>query len=95
MRTFFTLVIAVLALATTGCTGDQTSLMAQSCQDLLAQDDSSGTQRFIRAAEERIASLNEPQNKLTTFVRDLQDPDALTHKKALEQCLWQLKARES
>ncbi len=95
MKLFSTLIIATVVLSTSGCMSDPTELMVESCQHLLGQDDVSGTRRFVTAAEERIAALNEPANRLTTFVRDLQDPDAMTHKPALEQCLWQLKARQS
>ena len=95
MKAFVASLIALLVVASTGCMGDQTRLMAESCQNMLYHDDLAGAKSFIRDAEEQVAALNGPQNKFTRLVRSLQDPQAMTFKPALEQCLWMLKSRQS
>lgn len=94
MKSLATLFVAVSALSTTGCMSDKTRNMAETCQDLLAQGEPSEVRTFIQDAQQQLASLDKPGNKVTTYLRDLQDPDAMTHKPALEQCLWLLKSRQ-
>ena len=95
MKLLIALIIAVLALGSTGCMSDKTKNMAETCQDLLEQSNPSDARTFIQDAREQIASLNKPQNKVTGYLRDLQDPEAVTYKPALEQCLWLLESRQT
>ncbi len=95
MKLFVALIVSVLALGTTGCMSDQTKNMAETCQDLLEQSDPSDVRGFVEDAQEQLASLNKPGNKVTAYLRDLQDPEAMTYKPALEQCLWLLKSRQT
>ena len=95
MKLWTWLVAATLALAATGCASDRTQNMAEACQGLLEAGDSSSARAFIRDAEKQLSSLDKPGNKLTQFLRELQDPDAMNHKAALEQCLWLLKSRQA
>lgn len=88
-------VAAVLAIGATGCTSERTRNMAETCQGLLEDGDQASARTFIRDAGKQLSSLNKPGNKLTGFLRDLQDPDAMVHKAALEQCLWMLKSRQA
>lgn len=85
--------IVVFGLVVTGCVGDRTKNMAQTCQGLLEQDERNA-RTFIQDAEKQIAMLGKPRNKITAYLHDLQDPDAMTHKSELEQCLWLLKSRQ-
>lgn len=73
---------------------DQTKNMAETCQDLLEQGDRSDVRSFIQDAEQQLSSLDKPQNKAATLLRNLQDPEAMAYKPALEQCLWLLKSRQ-
>ena len=86
--------IVVFALAATGCVGDRTKNMAQACQGLLEEDGQRNARTFIQDAEKQIAMLGKRRNKFTAYLLELQDPDAMTHKAALEQCLWLLKSRQ-
>lgn len=95
MKTFPALAIAALVLVQTGCTSNRTQGMATTCQSLLEQDETSSDRRFIREADKQLAALNEPSNKLTRALRDIQDKDALIYKPQLEQCLLMLKSRQS
>lgn len=95
MKALPSLAIVALALGCSGCMGERTKQMARTCQDLLDRSDQSNARTFIRDAEAQLASLDKPGNKLVTYIRELQDPDAMTHKPALEQCLWLLKSRQS
>ena len=95
MRTFCALVIAIMVIGSSGCLNDRTNSMLTTCQSLLGDDDHTGDKRFIRDAEEQLASLKKPQNRMTAGLRDLQDHDAMTLKPALEECLFQIKARQS
>ena len=95
MKFFIALIVAVFALGSTGCMSDQTKNMAETCQDLLEHGDLSDVRTFIQDAQEQLASLNKPGNKVTTYLRNLQDPEAMTYKPALEQCLWLLKSRQT
>lgn len=95
MRTFNALLIAIMVFGTSGCLNDRTQSMLTTCQSLLGDDDHSGDQRFIRDAEQQLASLKKPQNRITAGLRDFQDHDAMTLKPALEECLFQIKARQS
>jgi cell division protein FtsB len=88
-------IVVAFSLAATGCIGDRTRNMAEACQGLLEQEGArSNARTFIQDAEKQLAYLGRPTNKLAAYVRDLQDPEAMTHKAALEQCLWLLKSRE-
>jgi hypothetical protein len=86
--------IVVFVLVVTGCVGDRTKNMAQACQSLLEQDGQRNARTFIQDAEKQIAMLGKPRNRFTAYLLGLQDPDAMTHKAALEQCLWLLKSRQ-
>jgi hypothetical protein len=88
-------IVVLLAFATVGCVADRTRAMAASCQLLLDSSDQPAPRTFIHDAEQQLASLESPGNALTDFVRGLHDPDAMTYKPALEQCLWLLKSRQS
>ena len=95
MKLFIALIVTFLALGTTGCMSDQTKNMAETCQDLLDQGNLSDVRTFIQDAQEQLASLDKPGNRVTTYLRDLQDPEAMTYKPALQQCLWLLKSRQT
>ncbi len=95
MRTRYLLVIAIMVLGSSGCLNDRTRNMVTTCQSLLGDNDHTGDKRFIRDAEEQLASLKKPQNRIAAGLRDLQDQDAMTFRPALEECLWQIKARQS
>ena len=84
-----------LAIGLTGCTIDKTEAMAQSCQSLLDSPDEPAPRTFIEDAEARVTSLSEPQNKLLAYAREIQDPDAMKYKPALEHCLLQLKYQQA
>ena len=94
MKPVYVLIIAVLLVAPTGCMSDRTRNMVTTCRNLLEQDDQSGVKKFIRDAEEQLASLEKPHNKIVIAVRDIQDQDAMTYKPALQECLWLLKSRQ-
>ncbi len=94
MKPAIALKFAAFALTATGCVGDRTKNMAQACQGLLLEDGQRNARTFIQDAEKQIAMLGTPRNKLTAYLLELQDPDAMTHKAALEQCLWLLKSRQ-
>ncbi len=94
MKPAMALIVIAFALAATGCIGERTQNMAQTCQGLLEQDGQPNARTFIQDAEKQLAALDKPRNKLTAYLRDLQDPDAMTYKPALEQCLWLLKSRQ-
>lgn len=95
MKTMPAIVVAILALGSTGCVGDRTRNMAETCQHLLEGGGQTSTRTFLRDAEAQLASLEEPSGKLAGYLRDLQDPDAMKYKPALEQCLLLLKSRGS
>ena len=95
MKFFIALIILFTSLSVSGCMGDQTKNMAEACQNLLAQNDRSEVRAFIKDDEEHLAALNKPNNKVTAYLGNLQDPDAMTHKPALELCLWLLKSRQT
>jgi len=94
MKRTLVLTMVAFALAATGCVGDRTQNMAQTCQRLLEQDGQTNARTFIQDAEKQIATLGKPRNKLTAYLLGLQDPEAMTYKPALEQCLWLLKSRQ-
>ena len=87
-------ITVAFALAATGCVGDRTQNMAQTCQRLLEQDGQANARAFIQDAEKQIATLGKPRNKFIAYLLSLQDPEAMTYKPALEQCLWLLKSRQ-
>lgn len=93
MKSAIALIVVAFAFAATGCAGDRTRNMAQTCQRLLDEDGQTNARSFIQDAEKQIAMLGKPRNKLTAYLLGLQDPEAMTHKAALEQCLWLLKSR--
>lgn len=95
MKAVIALIVAMLALGSTGCMSDQTKNMAETCQNLLEQGDPSNVRTFIQDAQDQLASLNKPGNKVITYLRDLQDPEAMTYKPVLEQCLWLLKSHQT
>ena len=95
MKQITGLTISFIVLGLTGCMNDQTKAMAEVCQQILEQTDQRAPVTFIEDAESRIASLSKPQNKLLTYARDLQDPEAMTYKPLLEQCLSQVKQRQA
>lgn len=95
MRPTYLLVISALILGSSGCMSDRTKNMTDTCQNLLEHNDQSNARRFVRDAERQLEVLNKPQNRFTKVLRDIQDHDALTFKPALEECLWQLKSRQS
>lgn len=95
MKRLPVLLVSIFALASTGCMSDRTGRMAETCRSMLVREDLTGTRTFIRDAEAQLASLEGPANALMRYLRDFQDPDAMKHKPALEQCLWQLKSRQS
>ena len=82
---------ALLVVALGGCVRDETRLMAATCENILAQDSPSGIDSFLRDAEARLAALEGPPNRLEKLVRELQDPEAMKYRPALEYCLVQLK----
>ena len=94
MKPAIALIVVAFALAATGCIGERTKNMAQTCQGLLEQDGPQNARTFIQDAEKQLATLGKPRNKLIGYLRDLQDPDAMTYRPALEQCLWLLKSRQ-
>lgn len=94
MKPSITLIVIAFALAATGCVGDRTKAMVQTCQSLLEQDGQTNARTFIQDAEKQIAVLGKPRNKVTAYLLELQDPEAMTYKPALEQCLWLLKSRQ-
>jgi hypothetical protein len=94
MKPALALIVPAIALAATGCIGERTKNMAQTCQALLAQGGQANAKTFIRDAEQQLAALGKPRNKVTAYLRELQDPEAMTHKAELEQCLWLLKSRQ-
>lgn len=94
MKPAIALIVIAFALAATGCIGERTKNMAQTCQGLLEQDGTRNARTFIQDAEKQLATLGKPRNKFTAYLLELQDPDAMTHKAALEQCLWLLKSRQ-
>ena len=95
MKLFVALIVAVLTLGITGCMSDKTKNMTATCQSLLERGDRSSVRTFIQDAEQQIASLDKPSNKVTAYLRDLQDPEAMTYKPELAQCLWLLKSRQT
>lgn len=95
MKTLAALAFAALVLGQTGCTSNRTHDMAATCQSLVDHDETSSDRRFIREADKQLAALNEPSNKLTRALRDIQDKDAMIYKSQLEQCLLMLKSRQS
>jgi hypothetical protein len=88
------LILPAFALAATGCIGARTQNMAQTCQGLLGQDGQTNARTFIQDAEKQLATLGKPRSKVIAYLQDLQDPDAMTYKAELEQCLWLLKYRQ-
>lgn len=82
----------LLALALTGCMGDETRAMTASCERMLVQGDASGSDALLRDARAKLASLDQPSNAITRFLRNLQEPDALAHRDALRECLWRLQS---
>ena len=92
MRSFRAMSVAILALTCGGCAIDQTRTMSEACQQLLMTRDPSGTESFLRNAERRLEDLARPTSWLGKRLRELQDPDALEYKPALEQCVWRLKS---
>lgn len=94
MKPATSLIVIAFALTATGCIGERTRAMARTCQGLLEQDAQPNARTFIRDAEKQLASLAKPRNKLTAYLRDLQDPEAMAYKPAIEQCLWLLKSRQ-
>jgi hypothetical protein len=92
MRLVHAMLIAAIVLCCSGCMSDRTKNMATTCQDLLASNEQASVSRFIREADEQLATLNEPQNKLTMAVRDMQDRESGTYMPVLEQCVAQLKS---
>lgn len=95
MKQITGLAIICVAIGLTGCMNDQTEAMAQSCQSLLDTPDEPAPRTFIEDAEARVTLLGKPQNKLLAYAREIQDPDAMKHKPALEHCLLQLKYRQA
>ena len=95
MKLFVALIILFTSLSISGCIGDQTKNMEEACQNLLVQNGRSEVQAFIKDVEEQLSALNRPNNEVTAYLRNLQDPEAMTHKPALEQCLWLLKSRQT
>ena len=95
MKKVTRLAILFAVISQTGCMNDQTKAMAQTCQSLLDSSDQSAPRTFIEDAEARVASLSKPQSKLLAYARDLQDPEAVKYKPALEQCVSQLKYRQA
>lgn len=94
MKHAIALIVVAFALAATGCVCDRTKNMAQACQSLLEEDGRRNARTFIQDAEKQIAMLGKPRNKVTAYLLGLQDPEAMTYKPALEQCLWLLKSRQ-
>lgn len=94
MKAAIAWIVPVVALAATGCMSERTKNMAQTCQALLEQDGQPNAKTFIGDAERQLAELGKPHGKIAAYLRDLQDPEAMTYKAALEQCLWLLKSRQ-
>lgn len=94
MKSIYAVFIACLVLVSGGCVNNRTENMAATCQSLLDDNDQASNIRFIRDAEEQLASLNGPKSKLTAARLNLQDKDAMKYKPALEHCIWQLKSRQ-
>ena len=95
MKLSVALIILFTSLSISGCMGDRTKNMAEACQNLLVQNDRSEVRAFIKDGEKQLSALNKPHNEVTAYLRNLEDPDAMTHKPALEQCLWLLKSRQT
>ena len=95
MKVFLALIVLFTSLSISGCIGDRTKNMAEACQNLLVQNDRSEVRAFIKDGEGQLSALNRPNNEITAYLRNLQDPDAMTHKPALEECLWLLKSRQT
>ena len=95
MKLFVALIILFTLLSISGCMGDRTKNMAEACQNLLVQNDRSEVRAFIKDGEKQLSALNKPHNEVTAYLRNLEDPEAMTHKPALEQCLWLLKSRQT
>ena len=91
MKPSHAILVASLALGCSGCTGNTTKTMAESCQELLDHGDRSGITSFIEDAQDQLRRLGEPKNKLTSFLQKMQDPDAMKYRPILDQCVWQLK----
>ncbi len=84
--------LALLALALSGCVGDETRAMTATCERFVANGDASGSDALLRDAEAKLASLDKPSNAVTRYIRNLQDPDALAHRAALRECVWRLRS---
>lgn len=94
MRSLSALIIAASVLGSSGCMNDRTKAMASTCQDLLDSNDQTNVTRFVREAEEQIASLDGRQHRISLALRNLQDRDAMAYVPALKGCLEQLKSRK-
>lgn len=94
MKPVIALIVTAFGLTATGCIGERTKNMTQTCQSLLEQDGQWNARTFIQDAEKQIALLGKPRNKFAAYLLELQDPEAMIHKPALEQCLWLLKSRQ-
>lgn len=95
MKLSTALIFTVAAVSCAGCMSDRTKSMAETCQDLLEQGDKSSIRTFIQDAQEQVESLDKPGNKVTAYMRNLQDPEALSYKPVLVQCLWRLKSSQT
>ena len=95
MKLSVALIILFTSLSISCCMGDRTKNMAEACQNLLVQNDRSEVRAFIKDGEKQLSALNKPHNEVTAYLRNLQDPEAMTHKPALEECLWLLKSRQT
>lgn len=95
MKRLPALLLPILVVATSGCMNDRTKRMVATCQSMLVGEDVSGARTFIRDAEAQLASLDGSSSRLEAWLRDLQDPDAMKSRPALEQCLVQLKSRQA
>ena len=86
--------VNALVLGTAGCTNNRTEQMAVTCQSRLEDSDRTNDKRFLRDADEQLAALRKPSNRLEAFRRNIEDHDAMKFKQALEECVLQLKSRQ-
>lgn len=69
--------VVAFALTATSSIGERTKNMARTCQDLIEQGGAQNARTFIQDVEKQLATLGKPRNKLTTYLLELQDPEAM------------------
>jgi hypothetical protein len=86
-------IACAIAFATSACMRDQTRLMADTCAQVLQQDDPETKRRFLREAHARLQSERAASNPFPRFIRDTLDPGAQRHLPALRHCVAMLEAQ--